>query len=183
MKIVIGSTNPTKIEAVKETISLYSFFKNAELAGVEAASEVSDQPMSRQEIMDGARNRARNAYHHIQCDYGIGLESGLDEFPFAGKMQYTACAIYDGQNYYFGISSAFKCPEAIDKIMAEEGINLNDACYKLGLTQNPQVAKSEGVSGVLTKNRKTRKDHTKDAIMMAMIHVELKINSKLEELK
>lgn len=183
MKIVVGSTNPAKVETVRETMSLYPFLDGAELLGVNVASEVSDQPMSRQEIMEGARNRAKNAYRHIRCDYGIGLESGLDEFPFVGKMQYTACAIYDGQNYYFGISSAFKCPEAIDKIMVEEGINLNDACYKLGLTQNPQIAKSEGVSGVLTKNRKPRKEHTKDAIMMAMIHVELKINSKLEELK
>jgi len=183
MKIIVGSINPTKIEAVRKTISLYSFLQEAELVGIEAVSGVSDQPKSRQEIMEGARTRARNAYNHTKCDYGIGLESGFDEFPFVGKMQYTACAIYDGQNYYFGVSSAFKCPEAIDEIMARKGLNLNDACYQVGLTKNPHVAKSEGVSGILTNNRKTRKAHTIDAVMMALIHVELKVNSTLEELK
>ena len=174
MKIIVGSTNPSKVDAVKEVLSMYSFLRDADIAGTNATSGVSDQPKSSAETIQGAINRANNAYNHAKCDYSIGLESGFHEFPVAGYMEFTACAIYDGKNYHFGFSSAFKCPEAVNQIMQQEGVNLNEACYKAGLTKNPEIGKSEGIIGILTRGRKTRKDYTKDAIIMAMIHVENK---------
>ncbi|MBI2125204.1 inosine/xanthosine triphosphatase [Candidatus Woesearchaeota archaeon] len=174
MKIVVGSTNPSKLDAVKEVLSMYSFWGNAEIVGVSANSEVSDQPKTSAETIWGAINRARHAYQAGGCNYAVGLESGFHEFPHAGHMEFTACVIYDGRDNHFGFSSAFKCPDAVYQIMQKDGLNLNDACYKAGLTQNPEIGKSEGIIGILTKGRKTRKDYTKDAIIMAMIHVENK---------
>jgi len=77
MKIVVGSTNPSKIAAVREVFSTYASFEDAEIIGVNAASEVSDQPKTSAETIQGAINRANNAYNHAKCDYSIGLESGF----------------------------------------------------------------------------------------------------------
>lgn len=172
MKIAVGSVNPSKVDAVKEILKLYSSLAEAEVVGLNVASGVSDQPKTSQEIIEGAVNRAKNAYLHTRCDYGVGLESGLLEYPLAGHMEFTVCAIYDGQDYHFGFSPAFKCPETVCQIMQQENVNLNDACYKAGLTADPEIGKSEGIIGILTKGRKTRKDYTKDAIIMALIHIE-----------
>ena len=172
MKIAVGSVNPSKVDAVKEVLKLYSSLAEAEIVGLNVASGVSDQPKTSQETIEGAINRAKNAYLHTKCDYGFGLESGLNEYPLAGHMVFTVCAIYDGQDYHLGFSPAFKCPKAIYQTMQQENVNLNDACHKAGFTANPEIGKSEGIIGILTKGRKTRKDYTKDAIIMALIHIE-----------
>ena len=175
MKIAVGSTNPCKLEAVRETLNLYPGFAKAEIIGQEVQSGVSDQPSSIDEMVWGAMNRAGNARGLCQ-EYalGIGLESGFHYFPLAGYMELSVCAIYDGNQYHFGFSPAFKCPEAVQKLMVQEKITLNDACYRSGLTSNLEIGKSEGIIGILTKNRKTRKDYTKDAVIMALIPVENK---------
>jgi len=174
MKIIVGSTNPTKIDAVREVLNQYSFLGKPEIVGVNVSSEVSDQPKSMEEIIQGAINRAKNAYRHSQCDYSIGLESGLSEFPLVGYLELTACIFHDGNKLYPGFSSAFPIPPTVASLVLEHGLNLSQASHQAGLTTNPELGKSEGIIGVLTKNRVTRMDYTKYAIMMAMIGVENK---------
>src|SRR3989338_6992451 len=100
MKIIIGSKNPQKVAAVEEIIQDYDFLKNAAVDSVAAASEVSDQPLSLDETIQGAVNRACNAFKN--CDYSIGLESGLMRVPQTktGYMDFCACAIFDGERMH-----------------------------------------------------------------------------------
>ncbi len=172
MKIVVGSTNPSKLEAVREALSMYSFLKDADVLGVEVSSGVPAQPRNMEQIVQGAINRARNAYLQIAGDYSIGLESGLHKFPLVGYLELTACILYDGKKVRPGFSSAFPLPEKVAALVIEDGLNLSQASYQAGLTGNPELGKAEGIIGILTKGRKTRKDYTKDAIIMAMIGVE-----------
>ena len=108
--INIGTKNPQKIDAVKEVLIEYPDFKDSKINGIAADSKVSEQPKSMDETITGAINRAKNCF--LNCDYSIGLESGLMKVPYTktGYMDFTACAIYDGNKIHLGFSSAFEYP-------------------------------------------------------------------------
>jgi inosine/xanthosine triphosphatase len=174
MKINVGSKNKIKIAAVKEAISSYDFLSKAKITGIDTPSEVPDQPKSMEETIQGAMNRASNAF--LNCHYRFGLESGLMEVPNTktGYMDFCACVIYDGSNHHLGLSSAFEYPSQVTHLVFKEGMDINQAFYKTGLTKNPKVGSFEGAIGILTKGRLLRKDYTKQAITMALIHLENK---------
>lgn len=89
-----------------------------------------------------------------------------------GCMDVCVCAIYDGNTYHLGISSAFEPPREVVRLVFEKGMDLNDATHHLGLSANEKVGSAEGLIGILTKNRVTRKDYTQQAIRMALMHLE-----------
>jgi len=159
-KIKLASQNPVKLEALREILQDYPHLKNAEIVAVESLSEVSEQPKSLEETIRGATNRARNAYSG--CDYSFGIESGLMEVPY----------IFDGKEYHLGLSSAWEAPKRVTEYMIEDGLDMNDAAYKAGLTENPKVGAAEGLVGIVTGGRLTRKEYTKEAIRTALIHLE-----------
>jgi len=172
MKIIVASKNQVKVEAVKEAIQDYDFLAKAEIFSSEPSSNVSGQPKSLDETINGAMNRAKNAFK--KCNYSFGVESGFIRVSKTktGYMNVTACAIYDGKNYHIGLSSAFECPLKVTKLIFEEGVDLNQAFYNVGLTKNPKLGSSEGAISILTKGRLTRKEYTKQAITMALINLE-----------
>ena len=172
MKINIASNNPVKVEAVKEIIRSYDFLKNAEVKGLNVDSEVSEQPKSLEETVQGAINRAKSAFNN--CIYSFGIESGLMRVPQTktGKMDFCVCAIYDGKQHHLGLSCAFEFPIKVTQMIHEFGIDANEAFYRCGLTQDKKIGYSEGTIGILTRGRMNRKDYTKQAIQMALIHLE-----------
>jgi inosine/xanthosine triphosphatase len=175
MKINVGSQNDVKVSAVREAIRDYDIFSEANISGLEVNSEISEQPTSIDETIRGAMNRARNAFQN--CDFSFGLEDGLMQVPNTktNYMNVCACAIYDGQNYHIGLSSAFEYPSDVTKLVFNEGLDINQAFHRVGLTKNPKVGSAQGAIGILTHGRLLRKEYTKQAIIMALIHVE---NSK-----
>lgn len=176
MKINVGSKNEVKVNAVKEVVHNYEFLSNAEIIGTDVNSEVSEQPKSIDETIRGAMNRAKNSFNN--CNYSFGIEDGLMKVPNTktNYMNVCACVIYDNQNYHVGLSSAFEFPADVTKLVFKEGLDINQAFYKTGLTKNSKVGSAEGAVGILTHGRLLRKEYTKQAIIMAMIHLE---NSKL----
>lgn len=174
MKINVGSKNNIKISAVQETLDLYSDFKHAAVEGINIQSAVSEQPKSMEETVRGALHRAKTAFQN--CDYSFGIESGLMQVPNTktGYMDFTVCAIYDGSRFHLGLSPALECPPIVIKHVFEDNLDLDGALHKSGITQNQDIGSAEGMIGLLTKGRITRKDYTKHAVMMAMIHLENK---------
>ncbi|MDD5710810.1 MAG: DUF84 family protein [Candidatus Colwellbacteria bacterium] len=172
MKINIGSRNKIKIEALEEILKEYPHLKDAEVVALEAASGVSDQPKSLGESVRGAINRAKSIFK--DCKYSVGIESGLMAVPNSksGFMDVCVCAIYDGEEFHLGLSSAWEAPNKVMKHMLEDGMDMNQAAYKAGLTDNPTVGSAEGLVGIMTKGRLTRKDYTKEAMRTALIHIE-----------
>jgi inosine/xanthosine triphosphatase len=174
MKINIGTKNKIKIEAVSELIKDYPEFKDAEVFAKEVNSEVSHQPKSLEETVDGAIKRAKNAFG--ECDFSIGLESGLIKVPETktGYMDTTACAIYDGKKFHLGLSSCFEYPVELTKYVLEKNIELSYAFRDLGFTDKEKIGEEEGIIGVLTKGKYNRKKYTQEAIRMALVHLENK---------
>ena len=172
MIITVASQNQVKVNAVKETLQLYPHFSGAIIKGRTVPSEISEQPKSLKETTEGAINRARNAFDGSH--YSIGLESGLIQVPMTktGYMDICVCAIYDGKQIHLGLSQAFECPPEVMRLVHEEGLDLSQASVRVGLTDNPHIGSDQGIIGLLTRGRVTRKDYTKEALKMALIHLE-----------
>ncbi len=176
MRVCVGSENKVKIEAVRQTLRLYSMFAHGvEVFGVNIPSEVSDQPMSQEETIIGAQNRAKSAYHFEKGgNLAFGIESGLFVVPRTntGYMDFCVCAIYTGTEFHMGISSGFECPPKVIKLVRSNNWDLNKAFQSVGLTEKYNLGNHEGAVGLLTKSRLNRLEFTKQAVMMAMIQIE-----------
>ena len=172
-QFVVASKNKAKVNAVTELLAEYPHFSNAVVRSVSANSLVSEQPISLDETIQGAMNRAKNAYS--DCDFSVGIESGLMVVPHtkSGYMDVCASAIYDGKEFHLGLSSAWEFPDKeIIRAIVKEGIDMSQAINNAGLTKNPRIGSDEGAIGIVTKGRIDRKEYTKQALRMSLIHLE-----------
>src|SRR5258708_40205244 len=79
MLVAVGSKNPVKVQAVKAAFEKVFPEKKWDVVGIEVESEVSAQPMSDEESVRGARNRAQKALKKMKADFGVGIEGGLQK--------------------------------------------------------------------------------------------------------
>ncbi len=172
MKIIVGSKNPNKVEAVREVFA--PLFPELEVVGFEVSSDISDQPLSMSETIRGAMNRAKNAFHG--CDFSIGIEGGLMEVPESpgGHMQFEACILHDGKSNYLGFSGAFAVPKDVIETIKIEGLNLSDALKKHGHTDHDYIGHDQGLVGILTKGKIDRKAYTIHALELMLAHYKSK---------
>ena len=174
MIITVGSTNIIKVEAAKESIRNYPLLANAEIISLSVPSDISEQPLTLAETIQGAKNRAKNAFNLKPCTYSFGIESGLIEAlgTQSGYIEACICAIYSGKDYHIGLSCGFEVPPKVLSRVLTDKMTLNDACHHSGLTANPKLGSSTGLIGLLTNNLTTRKEYTKQAIAMALIQID-----------
>lgn len=174
MKIVVGSKNPVKLEAV--TTGFKAVFPNEkiEVAGVEVASGVHEQPMSDHEMMQGAKNRAQRALAKDKsADYGVGLEGGLHEYEgdWYGR-SWMAVLNKEGK---IGLGSSVSCyipPHMME--LVHKGKDLRQVCEELYGVED--IGRKEGYFGLLTNNLITRASGYTDGVIMALanfIHPEI----------
>ena len=175
MIVAIGSTNLIKVEAVKECIQGYQILAGAKIFSFASPSEVSNQPLNLEETIQGAKNRARNAFLACEnCNYSFGIEGGIFEAPGTqtGYLEASVCCIFDGTNYHIGLSSGFEVPPKILSLVLEEKMELGQACFESGISTNPKIGAAEGIISILTNGRLNRKEYTKQSITSAMIQLE-----------
>lgn len=167
MKINIGSTNPVKIQAVKEAFSEFSeFFGNIEIHSIKVESGVSEQPTSLKEIIKGAKNRAVRCFKN--CNYSIGLEAGV--FPVSetltGYLNVNCCIVYNGKICGFGFSPGFEYPPyAIEEV--KKGRNIEEIFDEM--FNQEKTGQKQGAIGILTKGKFNRLQHMKYEVMMALL--------------
>jgi inosine/xanthosine triphosphatase len=108
----VGSRNRAKLEAVRR--GLAPFFEGVEVVGCEASSGVDAQPLGLEQIVAGARARARAGLAAAGSDLGAGIEDGLIPVPGAlsGHVNVGCCALWDGDEDYLGLSAGFEYPPA-----------------------------------------------------------------------
>lgn len=173
MLITVGSKNQVKINAVREILNDYPVFANAEVMGVDAKSEVSDQPFSLQEAITGAKNRAKNAFK--DCYLSVGIEAGLMHAPDTESefWNVTFVAIYDGERFHIAKSSGFAIPPTVIRLMKEKNLELDKAFHAAGLSDNSDLGSTHGgIIGILTKGRMSRTSFIQEALRMALIPFE-----------
>jgi len=147
MKFMIGSTNPAKVNAVKEVLAIH--FPQALLAEIEVGSGVSDQPFGDDETRLGAINRALRAAGTKAGAIGIGLEGGVRILE--GQMylcNWGALTLPDGTRFTAGGAQIPLPKEIADELMAGKELGpVVDTYFK-----SSGIRMKEGAIGMLTAN-------------------------------
>ncbi len=171
MIIHVASTNPIKVESVKEVVQEYALLKNAVIQSIDGI-EAALQPLTLEETTADARWRAEKSFR--DCDYSVGIASGFCKIPETNNDYWdiTICSVYDGKKHHIGISSGYQVPPKLIQLIFEKKMTLQQACKTGGLTDKDRLGAQEGCAGVLTSGRITRKSSTKQALYKAFIFIE-----------
>ena len=147
MKIIVGSQNITKLTAVK------SVFNKYEVVGINAHSEVSDQPMTDQETLAGAINRAKYCQTSEADVLGIGLEGGVMNLNGQLLLCNWGALVDQAGRVYIASGARIPLPALIaDALLA--GQELGDVIEHYAKKEN--VRHDQGTIGILTNNELSR---------------------------
>ncbi len=159
MKFIVASSNPVKINAVK--LAVAEHFPEAHVEGLEAPSGVRPQPLSDEETMRGATNRAkavrqlalqRQLITPTQPSLCIGLEGGVFHPEFALDVQELWSTVWavalDEKDHLFQSNGArFPLPAHIATLL-HQGQEMGPALGEL--LGDADARKKYGMIGYLT---------------------------------
>jgi non-canonical (house-cleaning) NTP pyrophosphatase len=194
--VAVGSTRRPKVNAVSEALAairtVSGFLPSFEVVAVEVDSGVRHTPLSREDLMAGARQRAEALVQMARAKnerwkYFVGLEGGLDviagldvipsldvipeldvvseaskRWVFLESWAYVADA--EGR-CAFGQSGAVLVPEALTETVVDDGLELSQAIDAFAGGHN--IRDAEGAWGILTRNLTTRQDSFRTAVINA----------------
>ncbi|NTU46655.1 inosine/xanthosine triphosphatase [Candidatus Roizmanbacteria bacterium] len=171
--VAVGSTNPVKIEATKQAFEAVFPDVKWECKGVSVVSGVSDQPLSDEVAIQGAKTRAHNAREALHADFGVGLEGGLHQI----EKEWFACGwmVVEDTMGTLGIGSSFRLVIA-PKVMAgiSEGKELGVVSDQV--FEQTNIKQKGGYFGAMTNNLITRTSGYRDGVISALtrfLHPEL----------
>ncbi len=169
MKVAIGSLNPIKIKGTKAAYREIFRKGKIELIAIRAESGVSPQPLSLEETMKGALNRAINALNAVKdAFHGVGIEAGWFKIMSYLWMDIQVAIIVTRKNNFsIGMSSSFLIPPYVIRRVLNEGIEMEEAMVEItGITN---IGEKMGAIGFLSRGKISREDLTKQAVLMALI--------------
>lgn len=178
MKIIVGSLNPIKIEAVVEAARAWPLPIRGydQIFGVDARSDVPEQPLSLVQTIEGAHGRAVNARKspdYVQGDITVGIESGLMkvDWPGMGYVDFLVCACVIRTTRFapsLGLSGAWQVPHSIMQHV-RKGLGINGAALAAGYIEDAESKRGHGLIGILTEGLIVRKDYVRQAVDMALV--------------
>ncbi len=164
MRVVVGSQNPVKVEATREAFLKY--FDEVTVISTKVDSGVQPFPMSQEETLNGALNRARAAQAlESPTEFAVGIEGGLLEFDDRFYIQAFA-VVMQGEEIGVGRSVAVEVSSKMVSLIDPA----SDKSKKIvdQLLGRSNLFQQEGVMGVLTQNRLSRTQILRDAIICAL---------------
>ena len=176
--VAVGSTRRPKLNAVWEALSVFgpSLDPNAqfEVVGVEVPSRVNHTPLTRAEIMAGARQRAEALAQMARerkedWRYFVGLEGGLDVIEQNGRRlvfleSWAYVADTTGRSAY-GQSGSISIPAPLAAEVLDRGVELAAAID--AYVGGHGIRDAQGAWGILTRNLITRQDAFRVAVINA----------------
>lgn len=177
MVIAVGSTRKPKLAAVREALegigNALAPETSIEIVGVEVESGVNHTPLSREESMRGARQRAEALQRIAQREakpwnYFVGLEGGLDSITESGERRVfleSWAYVSDATRGYFGRSGAIELPEALANEVFLRGTELSVAIDQFA--GEAGIRDAQGAWGVLSGNKITRQEAFRVALIAA----------------
>lgn len=162
IRIVVGSTNPVKVNAAKAAVATLHPTATIEVLPVKAPSGVADQPMTDSETKQGAINRVEwcRAQHH--ADYYLSMEGGVDNFD-QGPATFAYVTIATDTQLCVGRTAHLPLPQQVfDKLGEQELGDLMDALFN---TVN--VKQAGGAIGLLTQGNASRESIYTSALILA----------------
>lgn len=165
-KIIIASHNPVKIEATRQGFQDMFPGEDFQIKGVSIPSGVSDQPMSSQETLTGATNRARTAQaQHPKADFWVGIEGGVE--PQGDELAAFAWIVIVSANFAGkSRTGTFYLPPQVAKLI-RQGKELGEADDIVFQQSNSKQA--NGAIGILTSDIIDRTGLYQHAIILALV--------------
>lgn len=175
MLVLVGSGNPVKVNAVKDSFSKY--FENVEVKSFPTGSGVPDQPFG-EDTFTGAKNRALelveiNRKNNLNADYFVGIEGGVLNY-FSRWFGFgVMCVVDKAGKTGFGTSPHFELPQAVvDELHngKELGIVMDELTGKMNTKYH------NGAIGFFTNGVMDRKDLYIQGMIVALapfLHSEL----------
>jgi inosine/xanthosine triphosphatase len=177
IKIAVGSTRRPKLAAVHEAIrefgAVLAHGVEFEVIGVEVESGVGHTPASREELMQGARQRAEALVRLARekgesWRYFIGMEGGLDVIEEEGGRRVLLeswAYVSDGRDGYYGRSGGVEIPEALAREVLEKGVELSAAIDRFAGAVG--IRDAQGAWGVLSSGLISRTEAFRVAVVAA----------------
>jgi len=175
--IAVGSARKPKLAAVREAVDgmmdQLPVGSSVEIVGVEVESGVNHTPLSREESMRGARQRAEALRTMAReesnpWNYFVGLEGGLDSIVENGERRVfleSWAYVSDGTRGHFGRSGAVELPEALAEEVFVKGTELSIAIDQFA--GEAGIRDAQGAWGVLSANKITRQEAFRVALIAA----------------
>lgn len=165
-KIIVASRNPIKIKAVELGYNKVFTETDFECEGVAVPSDVSNQPMTNQETLQGAINRVTHAKNDFpKADFWVGIEGGIEK---EGEEMMAFAWIVISSNEAIGkarTGTFFLPPKVVELI--NQGKELGEADdIVFGHSNSKQ---KNGAVGILTGNLIDRTQFYVEAMVLALI--------------
>ncbi|MFA6995413.1 MAG: inosine/xanthosine triphosphatase [Patescibacteria group bacterium] len=165
-KVVIASKNPVKIQAVRQGFT--QMFPEEKFNFIETSvpSNVSDQPLSNLETINGARNRADNAAQEIiDADFYVGIEGGVEAI--GEEMETFAWVVVKSlKQYGKARTGTFFLPQKVVELI-KQGKELGEADDLVFKRQNSK--QQNGAVGILTGDVLNRAGFYAEAVVLSLI--------------
>ena len=165
IKVTIGSTNPTKLEAVKQAFRIVWPDQKFEFETFNGVSGVNEQPLHEEESITGARNRARQVIIETDTDFAVGIEGGMYKVDDKWFVRDWAIVLDQTGKEGIGGTPRYHVPDHIrTHITSDHDLSavLED---KLGAIN---IGKLDGYAGMMTGNHITRTTSNRDAVIIAL---------------
>ena len=164
-KIYIGSANPVKIECTRLGFQQV-FNEQFEFVGVSVPSGVSDQPMTNEETLQGAVNRANNLKDQFDDgSFYVGIEGGIQELG-EDMEAFAWIVITNGKVTGKAQTSTFLLPSKITELV-RQGVELGHADDIVFERTNSK--QGNGAVGILTNDVIDRVEYYRHAVILALI--------------
>ncbi len=172
LKFAVGTTRAPKVDGIKAGLQECAL-RYPELSVPQefvlqsTASGVSDMPLSIEETMQGAKNRARALLESgIEADYYVGIEGGTSRFGQKAYLFGTVYVLNRAGEGHFGISPMIEVPSKVDSMLYEEGKELGPVMAEL--SGKVDIRSENGSMGAWSEDMFTRKDEFEVAMKAAM---------------
>jgi non-canonical (house-cleaning) NTP pyrophosphatase len=170
MKIALGTTRIPKIEWIKKGITHCPYFQDILTKIVylphSVESGISDMPLSMDEIMLWAKNRAQNLMVLESADYYIGIEWGVSTIwdkKYIFWVVYVENSSWEG---HYGFSPLLEVPSIVEKKLYEEWLELGPVMWEL--SWNTNIRSENGSMGAWSNDMFTRADEFCSAFQSAI---------------
>ena len=194
--VAVGSKRGPKVNAVTEALaSIRNTLAREidfEILGIEVPSGVRHTPLSREDLMTGARQRAEALVRIARTEnkpwkYFVGLEGGIDVIPGSDVMPNLDVIpdidivneagkrwvflenwayVTDGTSHgAFGQSGAILLPDSLVKTVVDDGVELSQAIDEFAGVHN--IRDRQGAWGILTQGLINRQEAFRVAVINA----------------
>ncbi|HHQ48077.1 MAG TPA: DUF84 family protein [Acidobacteria bacterium] len=172
MRLAVGTLRRAKLDAVRGAVEHLRALpwptgEPLEIVPIAVPSGVSDMPMSEEEGLAGAANRARAALSATGAELALGLEGGVvvvdREQPLLILRNWAAA--WDGRRLWYGSGPGIQLPaELAETVLGGEELGVAIDRY----AGEHDIRSGRGTFGVLTADLLDRAHAFEDAVVAAL---------------